>query len=88
MRIRYAFDTSDYADAYKVVGDTDTKLALIIVSEDGGFSAVELEPLELRALSVALLEVADRLDPPQPSLATQLNEALRTGLPPIGTTGF
>ena len=77
MKIGYLFSTADYADALGVWGDTDTKVARITVNEDGEDCGAEVSPRDLRTLSVALLELADRLDPPEPSLAVQLDETLR-----------
>jgi len=82
------FDTADYAEALEVRGDTDTRTACITVHEEDEHAAAEVEPSDLRALSVALLEVADRLDPPKPSLAIQADRLIRAGIQPCGTTDF
>jgi hypothetical protein len=81
VKIIRTFDALGHIDALEVWGDTETKRAFVTVYEDDESCAAEISPLDLRALSVALLEVADRLDPPQPSLATLADRMFQSGFP-------
>ena len=77
MKITYTFDSEDWCDALKIEGDTDAQMAVVTVRAEDVSSSVDVNPRALRELATALLEVADRLEPPEPSLAVQLDRALR-----------
>ena len=89
MKIAYTFDTADYAEVFEVMGDTNTKVARITVYDEteGESATVEVSPKDLRAMSVALSTVANRLDPSEPSPVIQLGRTFQAGYP-TGTTGF
>jgi hypothetical protein len=80
VKIRHTFNIPD-CEAIWIEGDTDDKTAFIGVHEDGENCRVEVNAVDLRELSVALLEVANRLDPPRPSLATLADRMFQSGFP-------
>jgi len=66
----------------------------IAVISEGDVNTIDMDASEARELAAEIVSIANRLDPLEPSLAAQLDVALkvpslyRAPIQPCGTTGF